>query len=461
MTPAMPWVATRPAAGAVTRTALPEAVRVTAPGGRAARLAAGLLPAVDGAALATAVSIAGVPWPLAALYVSTVLVVLHCLGQYRVRICLRLGDELPRLVGGTVGPLLLLVLLHVPILPLAPLAVGLIVAGRACHYHLLRICRQRCVVRETALVVGADLVGARVFDLLVAHPELGLSPCGFVDSRAVESESAVSVLGDVSAVSDVVAERRIRRVIVCFPDAPDTLLVQALRGLPADVCVVPRLHTLGIRAPLGCLDEIWGIPLVPLRRAGRAGLVVKRATDLFLGTLLLVAVAPVLLAVALAVRLSSGLPATFRQVRLTWSGRRIAILKLRTLAPQRDSDTRWAVDRTSYLHFGAFLRSTHLDELPQLVNVIRGDMSLVGPRPERPFFAELFAERIPDYVGRHRMPAGITGWAQIHGLHGETSIEERVRFDNQYIEYWSPWRDLVILARTLTNLFSDRIGGSR
>jgi lipopolysaccharide/colanic/teichoic acid biosynthesis glycosyltransferase len=170
----------------------------------------------------------------------------------------------------------------------------------------------------------------------------------------------------------------------------------------------------------------------------------------------LIVLAPVMLAVAIADRLGSRV--VFRQTRVTTSGRKITILKLRTIAGDQDADTAWAVDPNRYLRFGAFLRATHLDELPQLVNVVKGDMSLVGPRPERPLFAELFADQFGGYRDRHRMPAGVTGWAQVHGLHGDTSIEERARFDNQYIEYWSPWRDVVILACTLTKPLSGMRG---
>jgi len=419
-----------------------------------------ILPTVDGAALAIAVAIAGVPWPVAALYIATTLIILRYAGQHRLRICLRLGDELPRLIGSAVGPLLLLALLHVPILPLAPLAAGLLVAGRAGCYPLLRTARRRGVVREAAVVVGADPVGVGVAEALDRHPELGLELFGFLDAQAPSGRGQPALVGDVLALPNVVAEFGIRRVIVCHPDAPDALLVRLLRGLPADVCVVPRLHAVGMRAPLSLLDEIWGIPLVPLRRTGRAGRVAKRAFDLVVGSILLVALTPALLALGLAVRLSSAMPALFRQSRVTAAGRTITVLKLRTLAVQRNSDTRWVADQGSHLRFGAFLRATHLDELPQLVNVVRGDMSLVGPRPERPYFSELFGERIPDYDGRYRMRAGMTGWAQVHGICGDTSIEERIRFDNQYIEYWSPWRDLVILVRTLATVRPER-GGRR
>jgi lipopolysaccharide/colanic/teichoic acid biosynthesis glycosyltransferase len=139
----------------------------------------------------------------------------------------------------------------------------------------------------------------------------------------------------------------------------------------------------------------------------------------------------------------------FRQVRVIGRGRRGTILKLRTLRPGGDPDTTWAVPPGSCSALGRLLRRTHADELPQLTSVLRGDMSLVGPRPERPHFARLLAGQIPSYAERERMPAGLTGWAQVHGLTGDSSIEDRARFDNAYIEYWSVWLDLLILARTL------------
>jgi hypothetical protein len=138
------------------------------------------------------------------------------------------------------------------------------------------------------------------------------------------------------------------------------------------------------------------------------------------------------------------------------------LLKFRTLWVNEDSDTTWSVDddaRQTVL--GRFLRKTSLDELPQLINVIRGDMSLVGPRPERPHFCEEFASSVPHYGDRHRVPTGITGWAQIHGLRGDTSIEERARFDNQYIERWTLWSDLGILCRTVPAVLRQAMGRRR
>jgi lipopolysaccharide/colanic/teichoic acid biosynthesis glycosyltransferase len=234
-------------------------------------------------------------------------------------------------------------------------------------------------------------------------------------------------------------------------------VIRASQPLRADVCIVPRLHELGMAVPRGCLDEIWGIPLIPLRRFGHspAGRVLKRACDLAVAPVLIAVTLPLVLALAVAIRLRTGRAALFRQTRVTGRGRTAPVLKLRTLAEHDDPDTRWSPQEHCG-RLGRFLRATHADELPQLVNVVRGQMSMVGPRPERPYFAERFSREIPRYEGRTRMPAGMTGWAQVNGLNGDTSIFDRARFDNYYVEYWSPWLDVVILARTLATV----VGGS-
>jgi lipopolysaccharide/colanic/teichoic acid biosynthesis glycosyltransferase len=270
------------------------------------------------------------------------------------------------------------------------------------------------------------------------------------------------LLGRPADLAQVVARHGIRRVIVCPGDSVrgdagrDNDLVRALRAtrpLPADVCVVPRLHQLGAAVPAACLDEVWGIPLIPLRqfRQWTASQALKRAFDVLVAAVLIIVLAPVLAAIAVAVRIRSGRPVLFRQVRVMAAGRRAEVIKLRTLGEHDDPDTCWKVPLEGSGGFERWLRKRHLDELPQLANVLRCDMSLVGPRPERPYFAERFGSEIQGYDDRHRMRAGLTGWAQVHGLHGDTSIADRARFDNQYIEYWSPWLDVVILIRTLVN----------
>jgi lipopolysaccharide/colanic/teichoic acid biosynthesis glycosyltransferase len=252
----------------------------------------------------------------------------------------------------------------------------------------------------------------------------------------------------------------IRRVIVCYSECRDedmVALVRASRPIPADVCVVPRLYELGVAVPRACLDELWGIPLIPLRRHVHSAVVLclKRAFDLAVGSALLCLAAPLLLVLVPLVRLRAGRAAIFRQARVTRNGRVVPILKLRTLGEHSDQDTRWTAAEEHSTALGRWLRATHLDELPQLLSVVRGDMSLVGPRPERARFAEQFSKEIPRYADRTRMPAGMTGWAQVNGLSGDTSIFERARFDNYYVEYWSPWMDVTILARTLAAIVAD------
>ena len=161
---------------------------------------------------------------------------------------------------------------------------------------------------------------------------------------------------------------------------------------------------------------------------------------------------PVLLACAVAVRLETGPGVIFRQARVGLEGRTFTLFKFRSLKPvdSAESATQWSIDQDQRLGpVGRFLRRTSLDELPQLVNVLRGDMSLVGPRPERPFFVQEFSKATVRYDERHRVQTGLTGWAQVHDLRGDTSIDARVRFDNYYIENWSLWTDLKIMCRTV------------
>lgn len=191
------------------------------------------------------------------------------------------------------------------------------------------------------------------------------------------------------------------------------------------------------------------VPLIPLRQRSRLALAVKRGFDVTAAAIGLALMAPLLLALGLAVRLKFRRPALFRQVRVVGQDREAEILKLRTIAVHGNPDTCWVPPGTQVTRLGSLLRTSHLDELPQLVNVLRGEMSLVGPRPERPYFTRRFEQEVPGYGDRHRMKAGMTGWAQVHDLTGDTSISDRARFDNYYIDHWTLWLDVVILARTL------------
>jgi exopolysaccharide biosynthesis polyprenyl glycosylphosphotransferase len=440
---------------------------------RSARRASRVVPVVamplaDVAALAAAVALAGWVNLASAVYPLAVLVILAATGQHRLRICLRVADQAGRILAAVAVPMLALL----PWLPAgvalrqALWSAGLVLALRIAVSAALRAAHRRGRLTEPALVVGAGTFGAHIGELMRAHPELGLQVRGYLDGGPPRRDLALPSLGAPGDLTDVVTRLGIRRVVVCYAACKDedlVTVVRACRPLRADVCVVPRLYELGMAVPQSCLDEIWGIPLIPLRRLGHstAGVWLKRIFDATLAAIMLVAAAPVLLVLAAAIRLVCRQSPIFRQVRVTGQDRTATVLKLRTLSEHGDPDTSWTGETQECTGLGRWLRVTHLDELPQLVNVLRGQMSLVGPRPERPYFAEMFGREFRRYSDRTRMPAGVTGWAQIHGLNGDTSIIERARFDNQYIEYWSPWLDVIILGRTLVAAITRRSEGER
>jgi exopolysaccharide biosynthesis polyprenyl glycosylphosphotransferase len=427
-----------------------------------------VLPLADAVALAAAIGVAGRPGLVQLGYAAAVFCVLAAAGLHRLRICLRVADQAGRIVTAAALPLLIVLpwLAAGVAVRLALWSAGLVIAFRVAVSAVLRAARRAGLLGEPALVVGAGTFGAYIGELMRGHPELGLRVQGYLDYGAPRRDLALPSLGAPSDLAEVVTRLGIRRVIVCYAACKDedlVTVVRAARPLRADVCVVPRLYELGMAVPRSCLDEIWGIPLIPLRRLGHSGvgLALKRTMDVAVAAVLLVAAAPVLLVLAIAIRLQTGQAPLFRQTRVTGGGRSVSVVKLRTLSESGDPDTSWAVSEDQCSMLGRWLRVTHLDELPQLWNVLRGDLSLVGPRPERPHFADLFGREILRYSDRTRMQAGMTGWAQVHGLNGDTSIVERARFDNQYIEYWSPWLDVVILARTLMASMTHRSEGPR
>jgi lipopolysaccharide/colanic/teichoic acid biosynthesis glycosyltransferase len=432
--------------------------------------AAVAMPVADLMALVAAVAVTGLlggirGW-LVLGYAAAVFVVLSAIGLQRLRICLRVGDQSGRIILAAAAPALAVApwITATHAVALAAGTAGLLLATRMAASAVLRSAHRHGRLTERAVLVGAGPEGRQLATLLDEHPELGLRPIGFLDhTPACAVAGSLPVVGGVSDLGALVARQGVSRVIVCDPAAPDAELASALRAsrpLAADVCVLPRLPGLGAAVPLACLDEVWGIPLMPLRRpawAGPAplGRMGKRAFDVLVAAAALVLAAPLLGVSVLAVRLTLHRPALFRQVRVVGQGDLAEIVKLRTLGRHGDPDTSWAVPASQCGALGRSLRVTHVDELPQLVSVLRGDMSLVGPRPERPHFVRQFSESVPGYAGRQRMPAGMTGWSQVHRLNGDTSISDRARFDSNYIEYWSFWLDLAVLARTVTSVAAE------
>ena len=417
------------------------------------------LPVCDAFALFLAALVAGSGWP-ALGYGAAVLIFLRFTGRQRLRICLRLSDEVAGLAAAAILPISLILFFVNPreLVRLAVLSAVLLMTTRLTLYTILRVANRRRWLMERALIVGSGKVGVEIGEALQEHPEIGLEPVGFIDSTTPGQTPSLPLLGEVPKLPDLMSEYDAHRIIVTFTEDNDTDLVSVLRAvdqMTAEVCVLPRMYELAPAIPASCQDDIWGIPVIPLRHSGPrlSSRVVKRAFDIVIGTILLLVLAPLIALLMGGVVLTCGRPALFRQVRVTGSGRLMKITKLRTVA-RTDVDGRWTVSPEDCSALGRWLRATHLDELPQLVDVIRGDMSLVGPRPERPYYTSQFSELVPHYQDRHRLNGGMTGWAQVHGLTGDTSIRERARFDNNYIEHWSLWLDLVILVRTLTEPLS-------
>ncbi|HET6500254.1 MAG TPA: exopolysaccharide biosynthesis polyprenyl glycosylphosphotransferase [Amycolatopsis sp.] len=427
-------------------------------------LTATVRPAADLAATAGAMAVTETLGWAAAAYLALVPAGMAVAGQYRARLCPRLSDRIPRLVAPVLlaAPVLLVWFSPGVVLFVALCTAGMAVAGRAAVSAVLRHEHRRGRLLEPTLVVGAGAPGTDLARSLRAHPEFGSWVAGFLDDRLPDGDAPAPLLGRVADLPAIARRHRIRRVIVCCSsEAEDRLsgVLRQARALRLEIFVVPRSAELGPALPRSGVDEVRGVPLLAVRgeRYRSIGRVVKRAFDLLVGGALVALLAPVLLSLALVLRIDGGRGVFFRQWRVV-GARQARITKFRTMPADADADLRWRVPVERCTRLGRWLRATHLDELPQLFNVLRGEMSLVGPRPERPYFARRFGRRIPHYDDRHRMPAGITGWAQVHGLHGDTSIAERARFDNNYIEYWSLWLDVTILARTLGTV---RFGGSR
>jgi exopolysaccharide biosynthesis polyprenyl glycosylphosphotransferase len=280
---------------------------------------------------------------------------------------------------------------------------------------------------------------------------------------AGNDEPTLPVLGASWDLVDVIDRYSVGHVVFTFSTAPHDVMLRMVdecnrRGVR--VTLVPRLFE---RIPRDMtVDYLGGIPLISIRPSSPTSWRVrtKYVLDRLAGAALIVVLAPLLLLLALAVRLSLGRPILFRQVRVGRDGRTFEMLKFRTMrlssephdaaAPMRTDVAPGGVEGADRrTRVGTFLRRSSLDELPQLLNVLAGDMSLVGPRPERPEFVDLFREHVRRYDDRHRMKSGITGWSQVNGLRGKTSLSDRVEWDNWYIENWSPWLDVKILVGTL------------
>ena len=311
---------------------------------------------------------------------------------------------------------------------------------------------------KRVLIAGAGDLGRVVADKVLEHRELGFKVVGFIDDRAVGDHigyRGIPLLGTLPDADDVIRQERIDHLYVALPLEEHVKmlgLVEATSREGVDVHVVPDLlQFIALRARLENLD---GVPIISLNDVPLRGFnsVLKRTTDVVISSIALVALSLPFAVIALVIKWTSKGSVFYKQERMGLDGKAIDVYKFRSMYEGAEDATGpvWARDDDPRCtRIGRWLRRFDIDELPQFWNVFRGDMSIVGPRPERPYFVEQFKHRIPQYMLRHKVKAGITGWAQVNGWRGNTSLEKRIEYDLYYIENWSVALDVKIMWLTL------------
>jgi Undecaprenyl-phosphate glucose phosphotransferase len=389
----------------------------------------------------------------------------HLTGQYAIHRLRRFREELVGVFKGT-ALLSLLVMattfyLQDPyesrstMLLFSLLTAGVVLVGRRLSWAAIKTLRSRGYNQSLALIVGTGRVARKTARALRHASWMGIRNLGFIEDQPSRWASDLDVLGTSADLPQLIQKYGIEHVFISLPmsryhDARrvfDTLsrtLVEV--RLVADV---PDLA--GLTLTTSNLD---GLPVIGLRESPHFGLniIVKRAMDTVLAALALLVLSPIMAVIAVLIRLTSPGPILYRQERCGLNGQSFQMLKFRSMRVDAEttSGAVWAQkDDPRRTQLGTFLRKTSLDELPQFWNVLRGDMSLVGPRPERPVFIQQFSKTIPNYMARHCVKAGITGWAQVNGWRGNTSLRKRLQVDLYYITHWTPWLDLRILWMTL------------
>ena len=436
---------------------------------------------VDAAALtavtfvAASTDVAPMPTVFLGLFPVVALFLLYVRGAYRLRFPPEILEDL-RLVVVTTALAGMVVISTVALAGVTEgaaegmvrqwlLSVLAVCAGRLILGSYLSWVRRTRTVAVRTVVFGTGDVARSVAERLRRYPALGLQPVGFVDDDPLgDDESAVPVLGSSADLEQLVRAHGVEHVILAFSSAPHSTLLSVLRRceeMRVRVSLVPRLfEAVGEQLEM---TSVGALPLMTMSAPSPRGwqLSLKYALDCVFAALLLVFGSVLMCVCAIGVWLSIGRPVYFRQLRVGKQGRVFEMLKFRTmlagagatpddLPPDTAPGGVEGDDRRS--GFGEVLRRYSLDELPQLINVLKGDMSLIGPRPERPLFVARFQRTVPRYDERHRVRPGITGWAQIHGLRGQSSLEDRVEWDNYYIENWSVWLDFKIVILTFFEL---------
>jgi exopolysaccharide biosynthesis polyprenyl glycosylphosphotransferase len=395
-------------------------------------------------------------------------------GRYVAPLHLSVLDELPSIVGRlltavaavSAGVLYLYPKIEVlTFLQTALQAVALVIAGRIITTRLVAVGRRSGIAKRHTVLIGGGPLATELARILAQHREYGIALDGFVDDADdCPAEDYLARLGGLADLDLAVLTTGADTLLVADGSFEERVLIDAVRTEAchhADLFVVPRMHH--FHAQTGMADHIGSIPIMRIRNPNLHGptRMIKRGFDIAVALVALIVLLPVLAVVALAVRCEGGAGVIFRQIRVGRDGEHFQLLKFRSMRPANEieSQTMWCVATDERVGpVGRLLRCTSVDELPQLWNILRGDMTLVGPRPERPHFVEQFSTQFDRYAHRHRVQVGLTGLAQVSGLRGDTSIADRARYDNFYIENWSLWLDIKIILRTFREVLFHREG---
>jgi putative colanic acid biosysnthesis UDP-glucose lipid carrier transferase len=325
----------------------------------------------------------------------------------------------------------------------------------------LRALRLRGMNQRHIAIVGAGELGRRIAARLANAPWAGFSVLAFYDDDAAAVAGDKPVRSIDAALARDVASGSIDQVWVALPLRAETRIreiLTMLREHAVEIRFVPDIYSFHLLNH--SVTEVAGLPVISLTETPMSGInrFVKAIEDYVLASVLLLAASPFLAVIAVGVKLSSPGPVFYRQDRVTWNGERFSMLKFRTMPVDAEAASGPVWSRHGERRatpFGRMLRRTSLDELPQVINVLKGEMSLVGPRPERPEFVERFRQEIPGYMQKHLVKAGITGWAQVNDLRGDSDLGQRIQYDLYYIDNWSLWFDLRILVLTLWHILKS------
>ncbi|HIQ04227.1 MAG TPA: undecaprenyl-phosphate glucose phosphotransferase, partial [Anaerolineae bacterium] len=331
--------------------------------------------------------------------------------------------------------------------------------GRVVHAQVQWWLQTRGAGQENVLIVGTGEVGRMILQKILGSSHLGYHVVGLVDvNSGPQSVLGVPVLGKTADLPALIDQHRVDEVIIALPEASHQEIVGIISLCEREkvgIRVFPDVFQ--IMASEVSISDLGGLPLLTIRDVALRGwkLTLKRGMDIVGAAIGLILFSPLMLLTALLIKLESPGPVFYVQERMGLDAKPFPMLKFRSMRQDAEaSGPGWTTsDDPRRTRLGAIIRRLSIDELPQLINVLLGDMSLVGPRPERPVYVEQFRQRIPRYMDRHREKAGLTGWAQVNGLRGDTSIAERTKYDLWYIENWSLALDVKIIVRTIFRIF--------